>query len=155
MALPESTHTLSGKHTHTTSSLTCCTQTLFNGNWWGRNAWTQVYSTVEPRLSGHLGSRSRLDNRIDKPRLDPPTLLINSSASAHAQKISKHVSMVTAATRMSIWGTRLRNTPIFWWLKRKTANEVLDNGGPDNRGSTVRTDISIGTVCIHVGITDH
>ena len=48
------------------------------------------------------------DNRIDKPRLDPPTLLINSSAtwlSAHAQKISRHVSMVTAATRMHILGT--------------------------------------------------
>ncbi len=45
------------------------------------------------------------DNRIDKPRLDPPTLLIISSAtwlSGHAQKISKHVSMETAVTRMRI-----------------------------------------------------
>ena len=44
-------------------------------------------------------------NRIDKLRLDPPTLLINSSAtwlSAHAQKISRPVSIVTAATRMRI-----------------------------------------------------
>ena len=45
------------------------------------------------------------DNQIDKPRLDPPTLLINSSAtwlSVHAQKIIRHVSMVTAATHMRI-----------------------------------------------------
>ncbi len=45
------------------------------------------------------------DNQIDKPRLDPPTLLIISSAtwlSAHAQKMSRHVSMVSAVTRMRI-----------------------------------------------------
>ena len=67
-----------------------------------------ITCTVEPRLSGHLGFRGRPDNRIDKPRLDPPTLLINSSAtwlSAHAQKISRPVSIVTAAMRMRISGT--------------------------------------------------
>ncbi len=72
------------------------------------------------------------DNRIDKPRLDPPTLLINSSAtwlSAHAQKISRHVSMVTAATRMRILGTR-PFSELFNLIKKKTAK-------PDNRGSTV------------------
>ncbi len=81
------------------------------------------------------------DNQIDKPLLDPPTLLIKSSAtwlSAHAQKISRHVSMVTAATRMRIWGTR----PFSDLITRKLPSriiEVPDNGGPDNRGSTVVT----------------
>ncbi len=80
------------------------------------------------------------DNRIDKPRLDPPTLLINSRAtwlSAHAQKISRHVSMVTAATCMRVWGTR----PFSDLITRKLPSriiEVPDNGGPDNRGSTVQ-----------------
>ncbi len=79
------------------------------------------------------------DNRIYKPRLDPTTLLINSSAtwlSAHAQKISRHVSMVTAAMRVRIWGKR----PFSDLIKRKLPSriiEVPDNGGPDNRGSTV------------------
>ncbi len=79
------------------------------------------------------------DNQIDKPLLDPPTLLIKSSAtwlSAHAQKISRHVSMVTAATRMRVWGTR----PFSDLITRKLPSriiEVPDNGGPDNRGSTV------------------
>ena len=79
------------------------------------------------------------DNQIDKPRLDPPTLLINSSAtwlSARAQKISRHVSMVTAATRMRV-GTR----PFSDLITRKLPSriiEVPDNGGPDNRGSTVQ-----------------
>ena len=40
------------------------------------------------------------DNRMDKLHLDPPTLLINSSANlclwAHAQKINMTASMVTA-----------------------------------------------------------
>ncbi len=82
------------------------------------------------------------DNRIDKPRLDPPTLLINSSAtwlSAHAQKINRHVSMVTAATRMRILGT-CPFSELFNLIKRKLPSriiEVPDNGGPDNRGSTV------------------
>ena len=82
------------------------------------------------------------DNRIDKPRLDPPTLLMNSSAtwlSAHAPKINRHVSMVTAATRMCIGGTR-PFSELFNLKERKLPSqiiEVLDNGGPDNGGSTV------------------
>ncbi len=82
------------------------------------------------------------DNRIDKPRLDPPTLLIKSRAtwlSAHAQKISRHVSMVTAATRMRILGTR-PFSELFNLIKRKLPSQIIevpDNGGPDNRGSTV------------------
>ncbi len=79
------------------------------------------------------------DNRRDKLHLDPPTLLINSGATwlyAHAQKISRHVSMVTAATRMHVLGTR----PFSDLITRKLLSriiEVPDNGGPDNRGSTV------------------
>ncbi len=79
------------------------------------------------------------DNRIDKPRLDPPTLLINSSATwlfVHAQKISRPVSIVTAAMRMRISGTR----PFSNLIKKKLPSriiEVPDNGGPDNQGSTV------------------
>ena len=79
------------------------------------------------------------DNQIDKPRLDPPILFINSSAtwlSAHAQKISRHVSMVTAAPCMHVLGTR----PFSDLITRKLPSriiEVPDNRGPDNRGSTV------------------
>ena len=70
------------------------------------------------------------DNRIDKPRLDPPTLLMNSSVtwlSAHAQKKSRHVSMVTTATRMRILGTR----PFYELCNLIKLKKVK----PDNRGS--------------------
>ena len=41
--------------------------------------------------------------------------------------------MVTAVTRMRILGTRpFSNRKLPSWII-----EVLDNGGPDNRGSTV------------------
>ncbi len=64
------------------------------------------------------------DNRIDKPRLDPPTLFINSATwlSAHAQKISRHVSMVTAATCMRVLGTR----PFSDLITRKLPSRIIE-----------------------------
>ncbi len=71
------------------------------------------------------------DNQIDKPRLDLPTSLINSSAtwlSAHVQKINRPC---LRSNRCNVHA-HLKDTPIFYFCIAK----------PDNGGSEVLTHLA-------------